>query len=777
MYSTFRNASIATKVRLLFWAGIGIPFLTFGISFCVNDVKMIRKSQEHHMQALGQTISSHCVSVVNEDDRQRAVAILESLKNESEVDAACIFTPDKEVFATYRRPGYEGPIGLKHVTFDSFYTDEGALISCSSISFPDGAMLQLRANDSELQAQLNRITSIIIGIFLLCMMISTIVARVLQNTIVQPIVDMAKTSREISSSGDYSMRLNYARADELGQLNHDFNEMLKQIQHREEHLESLHQKLKISHEATLAASEAKSYFLANMSHEIRTPLTGILGFSDLLLKQGASCDEATRQDYLKSIHSSGCYLLNLINDILDLSKIEAQQMIIEKDDCSPHQIMAEVISMLRARALKKGISLELVWDSKVPATIFTDEGRFRQLLTNVIGNAVKFTESGGVTVLAEYVIHGGQSELIVNVIDTGIGIAADKLETIFDPFVQADNSVTRRFGGTGLGLAISRKMAQALDGDITIESSYDEGSTFTIAISAGTPETIELLEAAPSDAVSHLPTSLNNATAAFNHEKVLLAEDGATNRKLIGLLLEQAGLEVTTAENGQVAVRLAQKQDYDVILMDMQMPVMDGYRAATELRNLGIQIPIIALTAHAMQGDEAKCLEAGCSGYLTKPINEQRLIETISMLIPTAGQPVPQQKPPTSQNQSSSSPCSPESPTGADRKLEPITSTLPIEHDAFREIVEEFVDYLNGQLTELNEAFGEEDYHRVGELAHMIKGSGGTAGFEVLTIPARELDLAAEVQDLVRIQKSLAELQGLVGRISAGRRRTETQQS
>ncbi|MCA9040417.1 MAG: response regulator [Planctomycetaceae bacterium] len=725
---------------------------------------MIRSTQLQHVRALIQTVSANCESAIEFDSEDVATELLASLEYEPEIDFACLFTKNNEEFASYRREGYEGPIGQKYITFDEYYTEEGDLIVCAEMNNGSGAWLQLRANDDELQAQLNRITTIIGSVFLLCMLISTIVARILQYTVIQPVVEMAKTTRSISSSGDYSVRLTCVRDDEIGHLNNDFNEMLKQIQRREEHLENLHEELKNAHEATLAASEAKSYFLANMSHEIRTPLTGILGFSDLMLKMGDDCDDTVRQDYLKTIHSSGCHLLNLINDILDLSKIEAQQMVIEKGDCSPHHIMAEVISMLRARALKKGISLDLVWTSKVPKRIFTDSSRYRQILTNIIGNAVKFTETGGVTISAGYVVKGGQSELVVKVIDSGIGISPQNISNIFDPFVQADNSVTRRFGGTGLGLAISRKMANALDGDITVESVYGHGSTFEITISAGTPDAIQLLDAPPTDAVSVLPEASNSDSILFNQQKVLLAEDGETNRKLISLLLQRANLDVTTAENGQVAVTLAKKQNFDLILMDMQMPVMDGYRAAEKLRELGIQTPIIALTAHAMKGDDVKCRNAGCTGYLTKPVNEQRLIETV-------WQSLPEEVRVRCQQVSDSTIATPLSNSNENEPAisnEPIFSTLPVVHDAFREIVEEFIEFLNLQLEKIRQALGENDYQTVGELAHMLKGSGGTAGFEMLTAPARNLDDAAELHDMNRIQEALSELDGLAKRISAG---------
>jgi len=374
--------------------------------------------------------------------------------------------------------------------------------------------------------------------------------------------------------------------------------------------------------AACAANRAKSDFLANMSHEIRTPMTAIMGFGDLLLDEYLSPKE--RREHAEIIRRNGKHLLGLIDDILDLSKIEAGKMTFERAPCSPRRIVADVVSLLRVPALAKGLSLHVEYGTALPALIHSDPTRIRQILMNLVANAVKFTSRGAVVVTVCCPDPLGASPSLSFVVeDSGPGIPPDNLEQVFDPFEQADATTTRKFGGTGLGLAISLRLARALGGSLTLSSTLGVGSKFTLTVATGSLAGVEMqhdeTEVGASD-----PAPAGNGSRGLRG-RVLLAEDGEDNQALLAMYLRRAGASVTFADNGRVAVEkaLAAREAglaFDLVLMDMQMPELDGYRATRQLRAASYELPIVALTAHAMAGDRDACLAAGCDDYLTKPI-------------------------------------------------------------------------------------------------------------------------------------------------------------
>lgn len=388
----------------------------------------------------------------------------------------------------------------------------------------------------------------------------------------------------------------------------------------------------LAKEIAEAASRSKSEFLANMSHEIRTPLTAILGYSELLANDSQVLGDTARlQESLQTIHRNGEHLLEIINDILDLSKIEAGKLDIEMVPSRPKSILEDMVSLMGPRARQKGIGFAVEYQSEIPETIQTDPTRLRQILINVIGNAIKFTEAGEVRILARH-LGGENPTLQFDVVDTGIGITARQEEGLFRPFSQADASTTRKFGGTGLGLAISKRLAQMLGGDVFIlESRPGKGTCFRVSIGTGSP-TAGMKVADETGLIPMADQGLDSQ--ALVGYRILLAEDGVDNQKLISLLLRKAGAEVELAENGsqaEQAVTAAAEtgRPFSAILMDMQMPVMDGYAAVALLRARKYPGVIIALTAHAMAEDRQKCLEIGCDGFATKPINRPELIRLI----------------------------------------------------------------------------------------------------------------------------------------------------
>ena len=391
--------------------------------------------------------------------------------------------------------------------------------------------------------------------------------------------------------------------------------------------------LQRSKKAAESANQAKSDFLANMSHEIRTPMNAILGFTDWL-QRGLADDRDQELEYLSTIHSSGTHLLELINDVLDLSKIEAGKMEIVLEQYSPFRAIQDVEKVLQVRAQDKGIDLKSVFKGTFPKTIHTDYVRLRQVITNLVGNAIKFTENGGVTIVAEMVEvlenQKNVEKLRVEVHDTGIGMSKEQADKIFMPFVQADSGITRQFGGTGLGLSISKRLIHSLGGKISVNSEVGCGSMFSFEINVGnTSDTqrisLEEYQQQASKSRKSMPGEFRLPPC-----KVLVVDDGKPNRQLISLILGKAGCHVDEAENGKIGLEKALANDYAVVLMDIQMPIMDGYQATKTLRTQGYTKPVIALTANAMREDEEKCREFGFSAFLSKPVNIDQLIETLA---------------------------------------------------------------------------------------------------------------------------------------------------
>lgn len=427
--------------------------------------------------------------------------------------------------------------------------------------------------------------------------------------------------------------------DELGRLGSALNDLFQRLDEQTRSLtnqaELLRDKNSQLDEARRAADQAaqsKSEFLANMSHEIRTPMTAILGFTEELLELETQPDAQSRRlEAIDTVRRNGEHLLTIINDILDLSKIEAGKMTVEFIPCSPARIIDDVLKLMSVKAEAKGVQLEAQCASAIPETIHTDPTRLRQVLLNLFGNSIKFTERGSVRL--EVRCEPSAERMSFDVIDTGIGMTPDQVAALFQPFTQADNSTTRRFGGTGLGLTISKRLAEAMGGDIVVVSSEPgRGTHFRVTIKTGVIQGAMIESLAKPDVA---PAAKSKVVVPKLKGHVLLAEDGLDNQKLITFTLRKAGLEVTVANNGQEALQLAwaayeAQQPFDLILTDMQMPIMSGYELATELRQRGYRLPIIAATANAMSSDRDLCLSAGCDGYVTKPIDRAQIYEVLS---------------------------------------------------------------------------------------------------------------------------------------------------
>jgi signal transduction histidine kinase/ActR/RegA family two-component response regulator len=425
--------------------------------------------------------------------------------------------------------------------------------------------------------------------------------------------------------GNLDARVDVSSRDEIGQLGTCFNSMA--------------QDLKEARKQAEAADRAKSRFLSHMSHEIRTPMTVLLGAAEMLLDD--DLPEQERAELLGAVGQTGRQLLALIDEILDLSKIEAGKLRIKRTWTSPFQIVEDVVGPLRHQAASKELQLDAEFDGPIPERIETDPIRLRQIVVNLVGNAIKFTERGGIRVIVRLSRKEHDADYLqIEVTDTGMGISQTQLDRLFHPFVQADLSTTRRFGGTGLGLAISKQLTELLGGDITVTSDEGIGSTFRVTVPTGCLDGVPLV-LCPEDAVEPF---LQEESPSTNKRqlsgRVLLVEDDPLIQRLLLTILTKAGADVSVADNGQEAVEavLAARGSgtpFDMVLMDLLMPVMDGFEATSRLRDRGYTGPIIALTADGMQETRDRCMEAGCDSHLTKPIQADRLVKELRAYLAT----------------------------------------------------------------------------------------------------------------------------------------------
>jgi signal transduction histidine kinase/CheY-like chemotaxis protein len=395
------------------------------------------------------------------------------------------------------------------------------------------------------------------------------------------------------------------------------------------HLKAIESDLRVAKDQAEAANQSKTGFLANMSHEIRTPMTAILGFTDVLLESACSSEQASM---LNTIKRNGEHLLSLINDILDLSKIEAGKVEISRERVDVVAICHDVVQSLMWKAREKEITFELDIHDRIPHIIWADPLRIRQIILNLCGNAIKFTDKGVVSLSVQVRTTGPEHQLQIDVRDTGIGMSPEECKRVFQPFEQADDSTTRRFGGTGLGLTISRRLAELLGGTLQVTSNRGEGSLFTFCLPLEIADNIDIpLHQCAASSAGIKPDRL------LDRMEILLAEDGLDNQRLIAHVLRKAGATVAIANNGEEVIRAIEAREneggcFQLVLMDMQMPVRDGYSATREIVQRWPSLPVAAITAHTMSTDREACLQAGCCAYLSKPIDRKELIATCADL-------------------------------------------------------------------------------------------------------------------------------------------------
>jgi CheY-like chemotaxis protein/HPt (histidine-containing phosphotransfer) domain-containing protein len=516
------------------------------------------------------------------------------------------------------------------------------------------------------------------------------------------------------------------------------------------------QELAKAKEAAEAASRSKSEFLANMSHEIRTPMSAILGFAARLLNNNQ--DETGRVECVNIIQRNALHLLELINEILDLSKIEALQMKVERIDCNIPDLVSDIFSLMRPRALEKGLGFGISFDGPIPRLIQTDPTRLRQIIVNLLGNALKFTKTGKIDMrIRDERAGSGSIVLRIDVIDSGIGMTPEVLARLFQPFTQGDESITRKFGGTGLGLTISRRLAKLLNGDISVTSEIGIGTTFSAKIDGGPSAGVEMLEGLNEATLQLQKNEAAQHDIALNG-RILLVEDGHDNQRLLRMQLQDAGAVVSSAEDGKIAVDMAMSQPFDLILMDMQMPVMDGYAATADLRRRGLKTPIIALTAYAMAEDRAKCLASGCDDYLTKPVKEEILLKTVNQHLGHDSSIAPNHGAEAGVDGS-------QPPDVKDNCSGAIKSTFA-DNPRMATIIPEFVAGLAGEVRKMTDLLERNDLTALQRVVHQLRGASGGYGFDPVTQPATRAEesikagnalesITAEIKSLIEVVRRI----------------------